>query len=81
MSQTMKSSITEQVLNISSGAVISYLVYILVIIPCITAGWFAITDAVVIVGIFTVTSFIRSLVWRRLFNFYSKRSEQHVRVF
>lgn len=65
--QSRLTSLQESCLNTASGFVISYLMWILVVAPMFnlpgshsTSFW--------ITTIFTVTSVIRSYVWRRIFN-------------
>ena len=67
MGQTKLESAIEQMLNIGSGFFISLLVMQFIITP-IFGLQVTVNDNLVITGIFTVTSFIRSYTWRRLFN-------------
>lgn len=67
MEQTALESKIETVLNISSGFVISYGMWLFVVNPLIEHGYLTINDAFSITMIFTVTSVIRSYYWRRFF--------------
>lgn len=71
MSQTKIHSHLEATANIASGFIISMLVWIFIVSELInndiiTVG--DIGDSFIITGIFTVTSYIRSYLWRRYFN-------------
>lgn len=57
--------------NIASGFIISFLVWIWFVGPLVGAGYLnplSALDAFIITAIFTITSYIRSYVWRRFFN-------------
>ena len=66
--QTFWESVLETTVNIASGFVVSYLV-LLYLIPAIwpevDPGYTAVFGITVV---FTITSFLRSLIWRRFFN-------------
>ena len=67
--QTKTHSFIESMLNISSGFIISLVIWIHVIMPL----WeieMAMTDNLGITSIFTISAIIRSYVWRRIFNYY-----------
>lgn len=66
--QTKWESFKEQLYNIGSGFFLSYLVWIFIVNPLITQGHLTINDSLLITSIFTVTSLLRSFVWRRVFN-------------
>lgn len=66
-SQSRVESFIESSLNIGSGFVISLLLWMYVVAPLFDVD-VTFTDNLAITGMFTVTSVIRSYVWRRLFN-------------
>ena len=68
MSQTKLESHIEATLNIASGFILSYAVWRWFVNPMMDAGFIVITDYFLITIIFTVTSYIRSYLWRRFFN-------------
>lgn len=71
MKQSKLESHLESTANIASGFVLSLLVWTFVVGPLVMAGIFhpnSMRDAFYITAIFTVTSYIRSYVWRRFFN-------------
>jgi hypothetical protein len=71
MKQSKIESLLESTANIGSGFIISYIVWMVVVGPLVDSGLFHPRnphDAFLITCIFTVTSFIRSYVWRRFFN-------------
>ena len=66
--QTFWESVLETTINIASGFIVSYLV-LLYLIPIFWPEFApAYGAAFGIVVVFTVTSFLRSLIWRRFFN-------------
>ena len=70
-SQSKLESHLEATLNILSGFFISLLVWMYAVGPLIKAGYIVVGpagDALAITAIFTVTSYIRSYVWRRFFS-------------
>ena len=73
MSQSRKASLLEACANMATGMVVSYIVG-LIIFPLL--GWPVShgTNAIA-VSIFTVTSLIRSYLWRRAFNWWQHRKE------
>jgi len=71
MQQSKVESAIEATMNIATGAIISYGVWMVIIVPLVEAGVIHVGpagDAVIITGIFTVTSWLRSFFWRRYFN-------------
>lgn len=74
--QTKWESFTEQVYNVGSGFVLSYLVWVWIVNPLITQGHLTIDDSLQITGIFTIFSVIRSFLWRRLFNHLSHKKQK-----
>lgn len=61
----------ESSMNIISGFILSLLVWLLVVGPLILNNILSPTstvDAFIITGLFTITSYLRSYIWRRLFN-------------
>lgn len=65
--QTKAQSFLEVVLNISSGFIVSMLLWVFVVTPI----WHIETkmlDNLAITGLFTVAAIIRSYLWRRFFN-------------
>ncbi len=66
--QSFWESILETTINIASGFVVSYIV-LLYLIPVFWPKYNPpVTAAFGMVVVFTVTSFLRSLIWRRFFN-------------
>lgn len=66
--QSFWESVLETTINIASGFIVSYLV-LLYFIPIFWPEFApAYRAAFGIVIVFTVTSFLRSLIWRRFFN-------------
>lgn len=74
MSQSRIVSLIESLCNVASGFVISLAVWIWVIEPVFGIDK-PFCDNLVITGIFTVVSIIRSYLWRRTFN--HKAQESH----
>lgn len=76
--QSWSSSIIEQVLNISSGFIVSLLVWMYFVSPLfgieVNFG-----DNLLITGIFCGVSIVRGLIWRRLFNWISVKEKEYVR--
>lgn len=71
MKQTKLESGFESFVNIGSGFFVSLMVWMFIVAPGINAGYFhpgPTQDSLIITGIFTVTSLIRSYLWRRFFN-------------
>ena len=71
MKQSKLESSIESTMNIASGFIISYFVWMLVIVPLTKSGYLQVGpagDAFIITCIFTVTSWLRSYFWRRYFN-------------
>jgi len=66
--QTMWESILETAINIASGFLVSYLVFLFVIPIFWPEHASSYGTAFGVVMVFTVTSFLRSLIWRRFFN-------------
>ena len=67
MNQTKLASLIEQILNVSSGFIISLIFWVLIIVPL----WdleVTMLDNVSITVCFTVISVVRGYFWRRLFN-------------
>jgi hypothetical protein len=72
MIQTKLESFGEQVLNVGSGFIISYSVWIFIVQPLLDKGVLQLDDAFYITAIFTITSVIRGYCWRRAFNYWSE---------
>lgn len=71
MQQSKIESAIEATANIASGFVISYGVWMLIVVPLMELGALEAgpaADAFLITCIFTVTSWLRSFFWRRYFN-------------
>lgn len=71
MKQSKLESVIESTANIASGFIISFSVWTFLVGPLVAADVFHPTsahDAFLITCIFTVTSWLRSYVWRRFFN-------------
>ena len=67
MKQSRLESFVEAVINIASGFVIALLTWIFIVSPV----WeieVTMLDNLLIIGMFTVISIIRSYFWRRFFN-------------
>ncbi|AIA83231.1 IQ motif-containing protein [Lauvirus lau218] len=65
--QSKSQSLTEIILNVVSGWVVSYLLWIWLIIPI----WdikVSVQDNIIITTIFTISAVIRGYLWRRFFN-------------
>lgn len=67
MNQSKIESGIETFLNIGSGFIISFFVWTFVVMP-LWGFESSPVDNLYIVGVFTVTSIIRSYLWRRFFN-------------
>ena len=52
----------------ASGFILAALVWAYAVAPMIRLEWITIDDPIIITVIFTVVSFIRGYVWRRIFN-------------
>ena len=69
MGQTKLGSLTESLLNITSGFFVSLLIWIYIVTPL----WdieMSMLDNLGITGIFTISAVIRSYIWRRIFNYH-----------
>ena len=66
--QSKRESHAEATANIASGFVISASVWAYVVNPLIKFEILSLDNWFVITTIFTITSYIRSYVWRRIFN-------------
>ena len=66
--QTKIESIIEQVFNVGSGFIISYLFWKFVLIDLLQSGTLNIENSFIITAGFTVISVIRGYYWRRFFN-------------
>lgn len=73
--QTFKWSMVETALNIGSGFFVSLLMWEYVVSVAIERGYLTMDDSFAITSIFTVSSVIRSLIWRRLFNKFHQKKE------
>ena len=71
--QTRLSSLTESCLNTASGFVVSWLVWVYIVVPYWNLPVRA-ADNLAITGMFTVVSIARTYVWRRLFNRSARRA-------
>lgn len=71
MSQSKLSSLTESLLNVGSGFVVSLLLWSFVIVPLYKIE-VTMTQNLEITCLFTVISVIRGYVWRRVFNRFTK---------
>ena len=70
MNQTKLESHIESTCNITTGFMISWLVWTLVVGPLVAKGVISpihAGHALIITGIFTITSYMRSYFWRRFF--------------
>ena len=72
--QFKKLSLFETICNISTGFLISYMVTMLLLPHIETQGMTHLTGFL-LTGVYTITSFIRSYVWRRTFNYFLERKE------
>jgi len=68
MKQARIDSFMEQVFNVSTGFLLSALVWKLVVLTMITEAWINIDDTLLITGIFSIVSLARGFLVRRLFN-------------
>ena len=68
-SQPHHHSVLEQVLNVGSGMVISYFVWVFVLMPIFDIN-VSMYESLEIVAVFTAISVIRGYIWRRIFNWY-----------
>ena len=66
--QSFWESALETTINIASGFIVSYLVWIFLIPIFWPEHSSSYSTAFGIVILFTITSFLRSLIWRRFFN-------------
>lgn len=66
MKQSKLESSIESTANIASGFVISYFVWISIIEA--SGGIAHVPEPLIVTCIFTVTSWLRSYIWRRFFN-------------
>ena len=73
--QTWKESLVESTLNVGSGFVVSYLIWVYIVGPLFGIHMAAAQNLAVIT-IFTVGSLLRNFIWRRLFNWYDAKREQ-----
>ena len=70
MNQSKLESKIEATVNIGTGFIISWVVWIVLVGPLINAGYLTVGnagDAFIITSIFTVSSWLRSYYWRRFF--------------
>ena len=67
MQQSKLESALEQTLNVGSGFILSYMIWITVITPVYDIQ-LSTSDNLTVTLIFTVVSLLRGYVWRRLFN-------------
>lgn len=67
MNQTRLESLLESIINISSGFLVSLAIWSFVIIPIWNIDT-SFSENLTITGIFTISSIIRSYLWRRFFN-------------
>ena len=71
MNQSKIESHIEALVNIGSGFILSFLVWLYIVSPLIRVevlNYNSPTDGLYITLIFTITSYIRSYFWRRFFN-------------
>lgn len=66
--QTRWESFQEQLFNIGSGFILSYLTWKFMLHPLITHGKLSIDDSFIITSIFTAISVVRGYIWRRAYN-------------
>jgi hypothetical protein len=66
--QTKLNSLTEQVLNVTSGFLISAAFWEWGLSPLIYAGYISVGNSLTITAFFTGISLVRGYFWRRLFN-------------
>lgn len=76
--QTRRDSLIESFLNIGSGFFISLAVWVYIVGPLFEIETKA-TENLAITSIFTVSSIIRSYVWRRIFNRFVRRKHALLR--
>ena len=69
MGQSKLSSLTESLLNITSGFFVSLAIWIYIVSPLWNIEM-TMLDNLGITGIFTVSAVIRSYIWRRIFNYH-----------
>ena len=67
MRQSKAESLIEQSFNMGSGFIIAWAAWKWLVAPLVDIGVLEIHDAFWITVIFTVISFIRGLIWRRVF--------------
>ena len=70
MDQSKLESKIEATVNIATGFIISWVVWVVLVGPLISAGYLTVgspLDAFIITSIFTVSSWLRSYYWRRFF--------------
>lgn len=67
MSQTRRQSLMEAVVNTTTGYIISLITQLLVF-PFFGVHM-ALSQNMLLVGVFTIISIVRSYVWRRVFNY------------
>lgn len=65
--QSKKHSIIEQLLNVGSGFILSFILWVYVITPLWNIPM-SMSDNIAIIFIFTVVSVTRGYLWRRYFN-------------
>jgi hypothetical protein len=65
--QSKKHSIIEQLLNVGSGFILSFILWVYVITPLWNIPM-SMSDNIAIIFIFTVVSITRGYLWRRYFN-------------
>lgn len=72
--QTRLSSLTEQLLNVGSGFIVSLVFWVWVVVPV----WDLEVDMhenLTITACFTVLSIVRGYIWRRCFNYYEGKKK------
>ena len=67
MQQSKLESALEQALNVGSGFILSYIIWITVITPVYDIQ-LSTSDNLTVTLIFTVASLLRGYIWRRVFN-------------
>ncbi len=77
MPQKRTTSLIESLLNVGSGALISYLTWRFIIAPGFDLSVSEVEN-IQITAIFTVISVIRGFIWRRFFNYLEWRKVPHV---
>jgi len=75
MGQSKLNSLTESLLNITSGFFVSLIIWIYIVAPLWNIEM-DMLDNLGITGIFTVSAVIRSYVWRRIFNHRLHKNEK-----